>query len=46
MRLLPDDLVQAAEALLNACKERGLMIATAESCTGGLIAGCLTEIAG
>ena len=46
MRLLPDDLVQAAEALLNACKERGLMIATAESCTGGLIVGCLTEIAG
>lgn len=46
MRLLPDDLVQAAEALLNACKERGIMIATAESCTGGLIAGCLTEVAG
>jgi nicotinamide-nucleotide amidase len=46
MSLLPNDLVQAAEALLEACKERGVMIATAESCTGGLIAGCLTEVAG
>ena len=25
---------------------RGLRVATAESCTGGLIAACLTEIAG
>jgi nicotinamide-nucleotide amidase len=35
MRLLPEDLVKAAEALV-----------TAESCTGGLIAACLTEVAG
>jgi nicotinamide-nucleotide amidase len=33
-------------ALLAACKGEGLKLATAESCTGGLIAGCLTEIAG
>lgn len=28
------------------CTAHGLKIATAESCTGGLIVGCLTEIAG
>jgi nicotinamide-nucleotide amidase len=39
--LLPD----AAE-LIALCTKRGLKIATAESCTGGLIAGVLTEIAG
>lgn len=35
-----------AAALLDAYKARGLMIATAESCTGGLVAGALTDIAG
>ena len=32
--------------VLDLCRARGLRIAAAESCTGGLIAGCLTEIAG
>jgi nicotinamide-nucleotide amidase len=42
-----DDLVRRqAEDLLQSCRAAGKMIATAESCTGGLIAGCLTEIAG
>jgi nicotinamide-nucleotide amidase len=36
----------AAIALLDICKARKLMIATAESCTGGLVAGALTDIAG
>ncbi|MCZ6523603.1 MAG: CinA family protein [Alphaproteobacteria bacterium] len=40
------DLVRAAAAVLEACRERGLKLATAESCTGGLIAACLTEVAG
>lgn len=40
------ELIQAAAALLAECRSRGLMLATAESCTGGLIAGVLTEIAG
>lgn len=35
-----------AAALLEACRARGLTVATAESCTGGLIAACLTEIPG
>jgi nicotinamide-nucleotide amidase len=37
---------ERAEALVRAYTERGLKIATAESCTGGLVAGLLTEIAG
>ncbi len=44
--MLPDDLILAAEETLEACRKAGVMVATAESCTGGLIAGCLTEIAG
>lgn len=37
---------QLATNVLQACREAKLTIATAESCTGGLIAGALTEIAG
>jgi nicotinamide-nucleotide amidase len=44
--MFSSDLYQKANELLNACKARGWMLATAESCTGGLIAGLLTEIAG
>jgi nicotinamide-nucleotide amidase len=36
----------AAKRLLDLCRVRGLRVATAESCTGGLVAGALTEIAG
>ena len=35
-----------AERVLTAARQRGAMIATAESCTGGLIIGALTEIPG
>lgn len=35
-----------AAQVLDAARSRGVMIATAESCTGGLIIGALTEIAG
>ena len=41
-----DGLDALAEAVLAACRARGLRLATAESCTGGLVAGALTEIAG
>jgi nicotinamide-nucleotide amidase len=40
------DLLTRAEALLEAYRQAGLRLVTAESCTGGLVAGCLTEIAG
>jgi len=35
-----------ARHVLDLCRARGLLVATAESCTGGLVAGALTEIAG
>jgi nicotinamide-nucleotide amidase len=40
------DLAHAATRVLARCRARGLTVATAESCTGGLVAGALTEIAG
>lgn len=39
----PDEL---ARAVLAACERHGVMLATAESCTGGMIAAALTDIAG
>ena len=43
---MSEDLRAAAIAVLDACRARGLKVATAESCTGGLVAGALTDIAG
>src|SRR5215469_1211686 len=39
-------LLRLAEVVLAEAREKRLMAATAESCTGGLIAGLLTEIPG
>ena len=42
-----DRKIQAlSETLLSACREARLKLATAESCTGGLVAAALTDIAG
>jgi nicotinamide-nucleotide amidase len=40
------ELLGKAKRLLESCRRAGVKLATAESCTGGLIAGTLTEIAG
>src|ERR1700680_1245288 len=40
------ELIERAQALLDLCRGKKLKIAAAESCTGGLVAAALTEIAG
>ncbi len=46
MSIFPTPLLADAEALLAAARARHVRIVTAESCTGGLVAALLTEIAG
>jgi nicotinamide-nucleotide amidase len=41
-----DETLSLAQSVLDACRSRGWRIATAESCTGGLVAAVLTSIAG
>src|SRR5215213_123613 len=41
-----EDIGRAARELLDLYKSKRLTAATAESCTGGLVAAALTEIAG
>lgn len=43
---LPDDIAALAAETVTALVERGLTVATAESCTGGLICGALTAVSG
>ncbi len=40
------ELLEQAQSLLTLCRSRKLRIATAESCTGGLLAATLTDLAG
>src|SRR5580700_12181616 len=40
------ELRRQARRVLDLCRAQGLRVATAESCTGGLVAGALTDIAG
>lgn len=44
--MFPDDIQDLARRIIARAAERGLMVATAESCTGGLVAGAISEIAG
>ena len=44
--MFPSDIEALATSVLAAARRKGLTVATAESCTGGLVAGALTEIAG
>ena len=44
--MIDDAILTQAERVLAACRAAGLMLATAESCTGGLVAAALTAIAG
>jgi nicotinamide-nucleotide amidase len=43
---LPDHLDEQAERLMHRLCDQGLTIATAESCTGGMLAALLTDIEG
>jgi len=44
--VFPLEILSLARLLLDECRERRVRIVTAESCTGGMVAGALTEIAG
>lgn len=46
MSLFPPDIEETAAKIIADFTAKHLMVVTAESCTGGLIAGALTEIAG
>ena len=44
--MFPDDLLAQSAHLLETCRKAGWTISVAESCTGGLLSGAMTEIAG
>lgn len=44
--MFPSDITGLAQAVVAASRRSGLMVATAESCTGGLVAGAITAVAG
>lgn len=44
--LFPHEFIEDAKALLSRLQRHSLLIVTAESCTGGLLSGLLTEVSG
>lgn len=44
--MLPDEIGEATRRLLDKCCDRELSLATAESCTGGMLASLLTDVQG
>ena len=44
--MFPEDIQTLARQVIETAAERGLVLVTAESCTGGLVAAALTAIAG
>ena len=42
--MFPKAIEDKAKDLLDLCESKGLTLATVESCTGGLLAGCLTAV--
>src|SRR5947209_5951400 len=44
--MVDEELLAEARSLLDLCRTKKLTIATAESCTGGLLAATLTDVAG
>ena len=45
-RMFPQDIQRLAQQIVATSTTRGLMLATAESCTGGLVAAALTAVPG
>jgi nicotinamide-nucleotide amidase len=44
--MFESEISDSAKALLQICQQKKLTVATAESCTGGLVAAAISEIAG
>lgn len=44
--MFADDILKSASGVIQLLQQQSLRLATAESCTGGLLAGAITEISG
>ena len=42
----PIDIINLAQQLIALCQTKGIRLSTVESCTGGLLSGCLTDVPG
>ena len=44
--MLGNGAFERAAEMIDTCREAGLMVATVESCTGGLVSACITAVSG